>query len=323
MLRGGARLAKMVAVVGVVAAFAVGCGDANPLGGGGGGSIGEDYDLSGTELTVGSKEFTEQEILGQISLQALEAAGATVEDETGLTGSTTVRESMLSGEVDMYWEYVGTAWVTYLDETGDIPGESDFETVAERDLEENDVEWFAPAPFENSYGIATNQETAEEYDLQALSDIGRVIEENPEEATMCGGSEFLGRDDGLPGVEEEYGWEFPDDQVTQVQDSIVYNSVAEGEDCNFGAIFTTDGRIQNLDLAVLEDDEGFFPSYAGAMTTRSEVLEENEQVAEIFEPIAEELDTETMRSLNAQVDVDSEFPDDVAEEWLQENDFIG
>lgn len=321
MLRGKAKLAGVVAVV---VALAAGCGgDANPFGGGGGGSIGEDYDLSGQEFTVGSKEFTEQEILGQITLQALEAAGADVEDQTGLTGSTTVRDSLESGEVDLYWEYVGTAWISYLGETGQIPGDNDFQTVAERDLEENGVEWFAQADFENSYAIATNQQTAEEYDVETLSDLGRVIEENPDVATMCGGSEFLGRDDGLPGVEEEYGWQFPDDQVTQVQDSIVYNSVAEGQDCNFGSVFTTDGRIQNLDLVLLEDDQGFFPSYAGAMTARQEVLQENEQLDDLFSSIASELDTETMQELNASVDVDSEFPDDVAEQWLQENGFIG
>ncbi len=324
MVRGRAKLARLIGLVVLVAALAVGCGgEANPFSGGGGGSIGENYDLSGQEFTVGSKEFTEQEILGQITLQSLEAAGATVEDQIGLTGSTTVRDSLTSGEVDLYWEYVGTAWISYLGETGDIPGDNDFQTVAERDLEENNVKWFAPANFENSYAIATNQETAEEYDLQTLSDLGRVIEENPDVATMCGGSEFLGRDDGLPGVEEAYGWQFPGEQVTQVQDSIVYSAVDEGQDCNFGSVFTTDGRIQNLDLVVLEDDQEFFPSYTGAMTARQEVFQENEQLADLFAPIAEELTTEQMQELNAQVDVEERFPDEVAEEWLQENGFIG
>ncbi len=319
MLPKPANLLKAAGLFVVLAMLAVGCG-----GGGitGGGSIAQEYDFSGDEYTVGSKEFTEQLVLGNITRLALENAGATVSDQIGLAGSDAARTALTSGEIDMYWEYVGTAWVSYLGETsGAIPGD-DFQTVADRDLEENDVRWLDAAPEQNSYAIATNQQIADEYSLQNLSDLGAFISENPDEATLCVGGEFADRDDGLPGMQETYGWEFPEDQVNRIQDGLVYDQVSNGEQCNFGSVFTTDGRIPNLNLVLLIDDQDHFPSYNGALTIREEAFAQNEQLADLFAPISELLTTEEMQRLNAQVDVDGLPPEDVAEDFLSENGFI-
>ena len=320
MSSGFLKMVRSASLVVLAAMLAFGCGGGG-LGGAGGGSIGEEFDLEGAEITVGSKEFTEQEILGQIALQALEAGGATVNDQIGLAGTEAVRTALESGDVDLYWEYVGTGWVNLLGETGDIPG-NDFQTVSERDLEQNSVKWIGPAAFSNGYAIATNEQTANELDVQALSDMGRVIEEHGDEVTMFVGAEFATRDDGLPGVEEAYGWDFPDDRVRRVQDSLVYEQTAQ-EGYNFGSVFETDGRIPNLGLVLLDDDEDFFPSYAGAITMRQETFDEYPQLEELFTPIMEQLTTEEMQQLNERRDVDGEFPEDIAEEWLQENGFIG
>ncbi|MGH3086851.1 MAG: glycine betaine ABC transporter substrate-binding protein [Rubrobacteraceae bacterium] len=305
-------ITKVAGLTLLALALAVGCG-----GGGGGGEDG----LSGAEITVGSKEFTEQEILGQIALQVLENEGATVNDQIGLAGTEAVRTALESGDVDLYWEYVGTGWINHLGESGDIPGENDFQTVAERDLEENQIEWIGPAAFSNGYAIATNQGAADELGITALSEMGPVIEENGDEIQLFVGAEFATRDDGLPGVEETYGWEFPNDRVRNVQDSLVYQQTAE-EGLNFGSVFETDGRIPNLNLVLLEDDEDFFPSYDGAITVRQETLEEYPELEEVFTPIMEELTTDTMQELNARRDVDEEFPEDIAEDWLTENGFL-
>jgi len=136
------------------------------------------------------------------------------------------------------------------------------------------------------------------------------------------GGEFADRDDGLPGVQETYGWEFPEDQVNRIQDGLVYDQVSEGEQCNFGSVFTTDGRIPNLNLTVLEDDRDHFPAYNGALTIRRDVFEENEQLADLFAPISELLTTEQMQQLNSQVDVDGLPPEEVAETFLRDNGFI-
>ena len=265
MLAKPVSLLRLLGLVAAVAMLAVGCGGGGGGGGGGQGSIAQSYDLSGAEFTVGSKEFTEQLVLGNITRLALEEAGATVEDQTGLAGSDAVRQALIADEIDMYWEYLGTAWITYLGETGNIP-EPAYETVAERDLEENDLHWLEPGPFENSYALATNRQTADKYGLQTLSDLGSFIKENPDLAKICVNNEFAVRDDGLPGLQETYGYEFP--EINRIQEGLIYDQLASGEECNFGSVFTTDGRIANLDLVLREDDEEFFPAYNGALTIR-------------------------------------------------------
>jgi osmoprotectant transport system substrate-binding protein len=312
------NMLRPLVLVAVAAILAVGCGGGGS--GSGSGSIAQDYNLSGSEFTVGSKQFTEQLILGNMTKLALEEAGATVNDQIGLAGSDAARKALTSGEIDMYWEYLGTAWITYFGETGNIPKPA-YETVSERDREENGVEWLKPAPEENSYAIATNRLTADEFGLKTLSDLGQFIEENPDKATICVGSEFAVRDDGLPGMQKAYGWEFP--KVNRIQDGLVYDQVANGNQCNFGSVFTTDGRIPSLGLVLLEDDQNFFPAYNAALTIRQEVLQQNQQLADLFAPIAELLTTEKMQQLNASVDVEGQPPEEVAKQFLRDNGFIG
>ncbi len=323
------RSKRSFALLGGLAIILAGCGSGAPADTPGGpaatsaenGDSGES--LAGAELTVGSKEFTEQLILGQITIQVLEDAGATVEDQTGLVGSTTVREALLSGEIDMYWEYTGTGWITHLGNTEPVVGsEEQFEAVAEADAA-NDVKWLEPAPFNNTYAIAMASEESEESGISSLSDMAAYAEENRENTTLCAAAEFLTRDDGLPGLEDAYGFEVPDENISELELGLVYPSVDEGEPCIFGEVFATDGRIAALDLAVLEDDQNFFPSYLPALNVRQEVFDQHPQIADLFAPIAEALDTETMQTLNARVDVDGEDPADVARDWLEENGFIG
>jgi osmoprotectant transport system substrate-binding protein len=208
--------------------------------------------LAGASVTVGSKEFTEQLILGHMTRLALEAAGADVSDQIGLQGSATVRDALVSGDVDMYWEYLGTAWVTYLDNEEGIPGtQEQYEAVREADLEQNDIVWLEPTPFDNTYAIAVSDENAERLGVQTVSDLAALVAESPEEATFCAGGEFATRPDGLPGLEETYGFELPPESISTVQDALVYTQVDTGETCNFGSVFATDGRIASLGLTVL------------------------------------------------------------------------
>lgn len=282
-----------------------------------GGGEGEGEPLAGAEFTVGSKEFTESVILGKITAQALEAAGATVTDQTGLTGSATVREALETGEIDMYWEYTGTGWVNILgNTTTDVP-EDLYTEVAEADAE-NDIAWLEPAPMNDTYRIATTQQFAEENDIETMSDVASFVEENPDQGEVCAASEFINRDDGLPGLEEAYGFEFT--EVVELDLGLIYTQV--GDTCPFGEVFSTDGRIVANDLAVIEDDEDFFISYNAALTMRQETLEENPAIADIMAPISEALTDETITELNARVDVDGEEPEAVATDFLESNGFV-
>jgi osmoprotectant transport system substrate-binding protein len=287
------------------------------------GSIAADYDLSGAEFTVGSKEFTEQLVLGQIARIALEEAGATVNDQIGLAGTAIVREALLAGEIDLYWEYTGTGWITHLGETEPVQGsEEQYQAVAERDLEENGIRWLDPGPFDNTYAIAVHESAAEELGIERISDLQGLLDENPDEATFCIASEFATRDDGLPGLEEHYDIAFPEGNLVMLDEGAIYSEIADRSNCNLGEVFATDGRIAFLDLVVLEDDQEFFPVYNPSVTVREEVVEEHPELEELFGDIASRLETETMQELNERVDEGAEFPEEVAEDWLRSEGFI-
>lgn len=293
----------------------------------------QDVDLSDADFTVGSKDFTEQLILGYIAVHALEATGASVDDQVGLASTDAARSALESGEIDMYWEYTGTNYINHLGET-DPPGDRQelFDTVQQRELEENDLRLLEPpAPMNNTYALAVREEVydenSDEYDedlaqIEQLSDLGQLIEENPDKATVCAASEFAVRDDGLPGMEEEYGYEFPEDNISRFQEGVIYERADQGDPCNFGSVFTSDGRVAALDLRVLEDDKTFFPLYNPTINVREDVYQENQQLSDLFGPISEQLTLETMQELNARVDVDGEDPETVAEDWLTEEGFI-
>ena len=313
-----AKLTQLLGLFAVLTLIVAGCGGA-----GGGGASG-DIDLSGAEFTVGSKEFTEQLILGQITLQVLENAGATVNDQIGLAGTVAARKALESGEIDMYWEYTGTGWITHLGHTKPIPNrQKQFEAVAKEDLAKNDIEWLSPpAPANNTYTMAVRSEAYDKLGVKKLSDFKQLVEENPEEATVCVGTEFSTRDDGLPGMEKAYNFEFPKENIVKIDEGLIYQQTDKGKQCNFGEVFQTDGRIEALNLELIEDDKSFFPIYNPALNVRKEVIEKNPQIAKLFAPISKKLTTEELQKLNAKVDVQGQLEDQVAEEWLKENGFI-
>ena len=320
-------LIRLVGLAAVLALVVAGCG--NVVGGGSqaAGPL-SDVDNGDFSYTVGSKDFTEQLVLGYIALQALEATGADVEDQIGLAGTDATRAALENGEIDMYWEYSGTNWINHIGNTEPVfPAKDQYEQAKQQELEKNNIVLLERAPFNNTYALAMRDEAPEEVSaldgVEQISDIGPLIENNPDAATLCVESEFNSRDDGLPGMEDTYGFEFPDNNVALLDTGPVYTATDKGDKCNFGEVFTTDGRIAALDLTLLEDDEEFFPIYNPAINTLKETYDENQEGLEsTFTPVADALDTETMQQLNASVDVDGEDPEDVAEQWLQEQGFI-
>ena len=307
---------RMVGVLAMVAMVAAGCG--------GGGGSSSSVDLSDASLVVGSKDFTEQLILGYITFQALENAGANVEDQIGLAGTDATRQALINGDIDMYWEYTGTIWISHLGNTKPIPdSQKQYEAAAKADLKENDLKLLAPAPFNNTYALAIREEAYEDVGVEKLSDLKALVQDNPDEATVCVESEFNSRDDGLPGLEKKYDFQFPQDNVALFDTGVVYERTDKGDPCNFGEVFTTDGRIEGLGLTLIEDDKNFFPIYNPALEVRKETFDQyGPQLEKLFNPIAKALTTKEMTQMNAKVDVDGELPEDVAEEWLSKNGFV-
>jgi osmoprotectant transport system substrate-binding protein len=280
--------------------------------------------LEGAEFTVGSKDFDEQLILGYISVALLEEAGATVTDQVNLGGTDATRAALTSGEIDHYWEYTGTAWISFFGNTEPIPDRMEqYEAVREVD-EADGLYWLEPTTFNNTYGFALSQEAWEELGQPAsLSDMAELTTSDPDGVTLCIESEFNVRDDGLPGMLEHYDMDIPNSNVTILDTGVIYGATADRDPCNFGEVFTTDGRIASLDLVVLEDDKSFFPLYnVSPVFVESAYSEYGAALEALFSPVAAALDGDTMSALNARVSADGERPEDVARSWLQENGFI-
>jgi osmoprotectant transport system substrate-binding protein len=279
-----------------------------------------ELDMSVVSVTVGSKDFTEQLVLGQILIQALEAAGADVTDQTNLGGTQVNRQALEVGQIDAYFEYNGTAWTEHLgnEDPANDP-ETLTEDVREQDLEQNGIHWLSRSEFNNTYGFATGPDVTEEnggpFDIYEM---GEYLAENPD-ATVCMESEFPDRSDGLVLWEEKGGYSIDDYEVLDT--NVIYNETATGG-CTFGEIFTTDGRIGGLDLSVVDDD-GAMILYNVSLNVRDGVYE---QAPEAWDTIAEEilgpLDDETMTELNRRVSIDGEDPAAVAADFLAEQGLV-
>lgn len=275
-----------------------------------------------TEVVVGSKEFTEQQILGQITLFALEDAGIPVSDSTNLGGTDVNRSALETAETHTYWEYTGTAWMTFFEEEEVITDPDElFQLVKERD-EEVGLVWLDYAPLNNTYTIMMRAEHADELGIESISDLAEWAEEQQaagEEVEFATDHEFMVREDGLPALEETYDFAF--DEVHDMAIGLTHEALRDGDvDAAMG--FATDGKIEELELVNLEDDKMFFPVYNAAPVFRAEVLEQFPEIEDIMADIAPRLDDETMIYLNYRVDVEGYEPDEVAEEWLLEEGLI-
>ncbi len=317
------RTAVAVALCG---ALMTGCGlesgGALPLAVGPG-SIEPVPELDGVKVTVGSKDFTEQITLGYIIEFALSAAGADVRDLTNIQGSNSTREAQLAGQIDLTYEYTGTGWINYLGNETPLPdSQQQYEAVRDADLEANDMVWAVPAPMNNTYALAMNRQTAEQTGIRTLSDYAQLVRTDPAAATTCVETEFNVRQDGYPGMAAKYEFD-PGAAPRQIlQTGIIYQATADGTQCKFGEVFTTDGRIIALDLVLLEDDRAFFPKYNPALVMKKAFADAHPQVAEVMAPISEKLTDQVMTELNRQVDVEGIEPADAARDWLVSEGFV-
>lgn len=281
-------------------------------------------------ITVGSKDFTEVNLLGEIMSQLLEDAGYDVNRQLNLGGTVVVHEAAVAGDVDVYPEYTGTGLLVILGQ--DIP-EVDQEPVAEASAtpsgtpasnplsdevysivsetypEEFGLQWLEPFGLNGTYVIAVRPETAEEYGLEKVSDLQGVAGD----LTFGCSQEFLVRQDGLPGLEEEYGLEFGD--AMGMDPNLVYSAMEEGQvDVIAGGV--TEGHIQRLGFVMLEDDRNYFPPYYACPVVRTEILEQAPEVRDILNQLAGRIDNETIGQLNLEVDEEQRSPAEVAREFL-------
>ncbi|MFD5483061.1 glycine betaine ABC transporter substrate-binding protein [Streptomyces hawaiiensis] len=285
------------------------------------GSIGRGEPLKGAQLTVTSKSFTEQLILGAIMGIAFEAAGADVIDRTGIQGSIGSREAVRKGDADAGYEYTGTAWITYLGHSKPITDpRRQWDAVKQEDAK-NGLVWLPPSTLDNTYALAMNQENAKKYGTKTMSDVAKLSKSDPGAVKLCVEVEFANRADGLPGMQKAYGMNVPARNITQMDTGIIYTQTAQGN-CAYGEVFTTDGRIKSMNLAVMDDDRKFFPNYNAAPMINAKSLKEWPAIAEVLNPVTAKLNNSVARTLNAKVDVEGEDPHQVALDWLVEEGFV-
>ena len=214
------------------------------------GSIKHYDSLDGVKITVAAKDFTEQLILGNMLSIILSAAGADVTNMTNTPGSFGVRQAMLDGDADVTPEYTGTGWINYMGHEQPIKGAQEQWQAVNAEDQKNGLTWLPPAPMNNTYAFAIYDPKADGLGVTKLSDLARLPKS---ELTFCVESEFASRNDGFVPMLQTYGLSKEKlENVTTLDTGVIYTATANG-DCNFGEVFTTDGRIPALNLRVLED----------------------------------------------------------------------
>ncbi|ROS77673.1 osmoprotectant transport system substrate-binding protein [Curtobacterium sp. PhB130] len=281
----------------------------------------------GAHITVTSKNFTEQLVLGKIAVLAAKAAGFEVTDETNVPGSVAVRQLMTSHDADMTYEYTGTAWLTYMGHKEGIPDKTEqWQAVKDEDAD-NGLTWLDPAPMNNTYAFAVRKEAVK--GLGGITKLSQIADLPADQRTFCVESEFNSRADGFKPMLAKYGLQLggsganaiPKGNVDILDTGTVYTATDRGT-CNFGEVFTTDGRIKSLGLQVLEDDEGFFPAYNVAPVLSSSVLREYPELEDVYDQISPKLTDAVLQELNRQVDVEGREPADVAFDWMVKEGFV-
>ncbi len=274
--------------------------------------------LKGVSVIVGSKDFTESIVLSKIVTQFILANGGKVVDKTNIKGSSTTREAMVSGDINMYWEYTGTAWLVYQKQTDvNIAPDVLYKKVVAGDKAAK-VTWLPMTSFNDTYAWAITKANATKYGIKTYSDLAKKL---PAGSAWCVESEFQSRPDGWAGFKKAYS--ISDSNITtKVLDTgAIYQATKDGQ-CMVGEVFATDGRIGALGLMVPQEDISYFPPYNAALTMTDATAKKYPQLVKALAPIAAKISNATMQNLNARVDVLGEDADTVAKSFLSASGLV-
>ncbi len=311
-----ALLAVAVLSVGIAA-----CGDDDePTSNGGGGLIESNPDNSGVQITVGSKNFAEQYILGEIYAQGLEAAGYDISTDLNLGDETVALKALNAGEIDGYPEYTSTALTSFFDtQPEDVPGDAQEAYEASKaDFADEGLVSYPPAPYNSANAVGTLTSTADELGLENVSD----LEGQSQDLTLYGSPECRQRPDCLVGLEDGYGLEFK--SFTPVDIALRYE-VLDKEQADLSILFTSDALLftEPDKYTILEDDQGLFPAANPLFIARQEIVDEaGPDFGEVIEQVQQNLTLQVMQELNARVEIDKEKPADVARDYLVSSELV-
>jgi osmoprotectant transport system substrate-binding protein len=284
-----------------------------------GGKIQRDEANAEVQLTIGSKNFTEQKVLGEIYAQGLEAAGFSISKDLNLGDEKTALAALKSGEISAYPEYTGTALLSFFGKQADELPKDEMEAYEEAraGFEAEGLVALPPTPFTSSNEVAVRQETADELGLKTISD----LKGKSQDLTLYGSPECRQRLDCLLGLQQVYGLKFKEFVPVDIAQR---HEVLSNKRADVSIVFTTDPQIQREQEVLLEDDEGMFPPYNSTLVLQKEVADKaGESLTSTVELIQKELTDENMQELNARVDLDKKDPAQVAQEYLTETGLTG
>lgn len=262
-------------------------------------------------IRVGSKNFTEQEILGEMVAQLIERhTNLKVKRRLGLGGTGVCHGAIVEGELDIYVEYTGTALLSILKNSDIGDPDTAFRRVARQYRDEFELEWLPPIGFNNTYVIAVRADDADSNQWNAISDLRSVSHQ----LKAAFPSEFMERPDGYKGFQKAYGFDFA--SAADLDPGLMYKALADGA-VDVISAFATDGRIVTHGLKTLRDDRGFFPPYDAAPVVRAELLLRHPEIRDALVALAGTIDEESMRALNSSANQLKKSPTTIAREWIE------
>lgn len=265
------------------------------------------------KIVIASKPMTEQYIIVEMLTYLIEDnSDLEVEQKLGIGGGTSnIHPGMVSGSIDMYPEYTGTGWLFVLEEELITDPTELYQEVKSAYEEDFGIVWTGLYGFNNTYGLAMKESLANELNISTYSDLAA----QSDSLTLGAEYDFYEREDGYPGLVETYGFDF--ETTTELDIGLKYQAISN-DSVDVINIFSTDGRLEEFGLTVLEDDQNFFPSYHAATLVRQEILDEYPELIDILAMLEGQISDEDMTRMNYLVDIENQDPQDVAREFLEE-----
>lgn len=272
---------------------------------------------SSNTITIGSKDFSENIVLGEMFAQLIEAkTDLKVVRKLNMGGTFVNFEAIKNGQIDLYPEYTGTALTAQL--KMDVINDADetYRIVSEEFEKQFNIKWLKPLGFNNTYTLAVTNEVFEKYGVETFSELAAISEN----LIFGAEHEFFDRQDGYDGLVETYGMKFKG-EPKKMNVSLKYQAMGSG-DIDVTDAFATDGQIKQYNLKILKDDKNFFPPYYAAPIIRKEVLEKYPELEEILNSLSGLIDDETMMEINYKIDVENQDVKKVAADFLKEKGLI-
>lgn len=268
------------------------------------------------KIVIGSKNYTENMVLGEILTQLISAkTDLKVQHKENLGGTMVCFEALKKGELDAYMEYTGTGLTALLKK--DVVNDADkvYDIVKEEFNKQYQITWLKPLGFNNTYAVAIREDFADKNGITKVSQLAPLAKD----LVFGAEHEFFDRQDGFDGMVEAYGLRFKGEQKMDI--ALKYQAIGEGK-MDVTDAFATDGQLITYKLKVLEDDKNFFPPYYAAPVIRNQTLEKHPELEEILNQLENKINDEEMQKMNHKVEAEKKSTKEVAKEFLQSKNLI-